>query len=127
MLIAVLISLAAAFNLVILYQYILVKRQKTLAVFQICGCTKGYAVRMYLAESLLMTVPCYILTALLYHFALLPMLMRVFPYIDTAYSLQLYTAAFAIFIGICTVGMALLSEYTVRKSSIVQRKGGGAA
>lgn len=124
MLASLLIAVVAAFNLVVLYHYVLVRRQKSLAIFQLCGCTKGKAIRLYVAESLLLTVPCYCLSALLYHFVLLKPLTRIFPYIDTAYSLRLYATGFGIFVTVCTIAIWILSVRIVSKYSIVERKGG---
>jgi len=125
-LVSVLIAVVAAFNIVVVYQYVLVKRQKSLAVFQICGCTKGKAIRMYVAESLIMIIFGFCAIALIYHFGLLPLLQNVFPFIATAYSFKLYAMAFAIYITICTIGTALLANMVVRKHSIVELKGGTA-
>lgn len=121
---ALLIAVVAAFNLVVLYHYVLVRRQKSLAIFQLCGCTKGKAIRLYVAESLLLTVPCYCLAALFYHFVLLEPFTRVFPYIDTAYSLRLYATGFGIFVTVCTLAIWILSVWIVSRHSIVERKGG---
>ncbi|MDY4964540.1 MAG: hypothetical protein SO088_08980, partial [Ruminococcus callidus] len=91
---------------------------------QLCGCTKGKAIRLYVAESLLLTVPCYCLAALFYHFVLLEPFTRVFPYIDTAYSLRLYATGFGIFVTVCTLAIWILSVWIVSRHSIVERKGG---
>ncbi|WP_462257741.1 FtsX-like permease family protein [Ruminococcus champanellensis] len=124
MLASLLIAVVAAFNLVVLYHYVLVRRQKSLAIFQLCGCTKGRAIRLYVAESLMLTVPCYCLSAVLYHFVLLKPFTRIFPYIDTAYSLRLYATGFGIFVTVCTIAIWILSARIVSKHSIVERKGG---
>lgn len=124
MLVSVLIAVVAAFNLVVLYQYILHKRQKALAICQICGCTKGRAIWMYSIESVLLMIPTFCVAALSYHYGIMPMLAKVFPYITTAYSLKLYGIAFIILTFVCLIAMLLLSTYIVRKYSIVERKGG---
>lgn len=124
MLASLLIAVVAAFNLVVLYHYVLVRRQKSLAIFQLCGCTKGRAIRLYVAESLMLTVPCYCLSAVLYHFVLLKPFTRIFPYIDTAYSWRLYATGFGIFVTVCTIAIWILSARIVSKHSIVERKGG---
>ena len=124
MLASLLIAVVAAFNLVVLYHYVLVRRQKSLAIFQLCGCTKGRAIRLYVAESLMLTVPCYCLSAVLYHFVLLKPFTRIFPYVDTAYSWRLYATGFGIFVTVCTIAIWILSARIVSKHSIVERKGG---
>ena len=124
LLVSVLIAAVAAFNLVVLYQYILLKRQKTLAICQLCGCTKGRAILMYSAESVLLMIPSYVLAAVSFHFILLPLLKRFFPYMATAYSLRLYAVAFIILISVCTAAMLLLSAVIAARYSIIERKGG---
>ncbi len=123
--VAVMIAIVAAVNIVILYHYILLKRRKTLAVFMLCGCTKSRAVAMYLAESMLLTVPMYALSAAFYHYLLMPVLEKVFPFISTAYSFKLYALVFAIYVVVCALAMFILSSIMVRKHSIVEVKAGG--
>ncbi len=122
--IGVCIAIAAAINILILYSYILMKRRKTMAVFMLCGCTSGKAIRMYLGESLLLTVPLYAVSALLYHYLLLPVLERWLPYITTAYSMKLYLLVFGMYITACTIAMLILSIVMVRTQSIAERRNG---
>lgn len=124
MLVAILIAIIASINLIILYQYILLKRRKTLSVFMICGCNKGKAVMYYLAECMLITIPCFIISALFYHNVLLRIFARKFTYIESAYSLKLYVTAFIIYIFISSIAMLITSNIMVRKTSIVQLKAG---
>lgn len=124
MLAAVLIAIVASINLIILYQYILLKRRKTLSIFMICGCTKNKAVMYYLAESMLITLPCFFISALLYHNFLLELFAKKFVYIESAYSLKLYVIAFLIYFIISTTAMFIISSAMVRKTSIIQLKAG---
>lgn len=124
MLASVLIALVASINLIILYQYILMKRKKSLAIFMLCGCKKLKAVLLYLSESLIVTIPCFIVSALIYHNFLIKLLSDKFPYIASAYSIQLYTIAFAIYVLICGIGMFILCNFMVRKNSIIELKAG---
>lgn len=124
LLIAVLIAVVASVNIVILYYYILLKRRKALAVCMLCGCTKGKAIAMYVGESLVLSIPLFGLSALLYHTVVLPLLSNILPFIETAYSVKLYAVALGIYIGICTLGMWMLCARTVYKQSIVSMKAG---
>lgn len=126
MLASVLIALVASINLIILYQYILMKRKKSLAIFMLCGCKKRKAVFLYLSESLIVTIPCFIVSALIYHNFLIKILSVKFPYIETAYSIWLYAIAFAIYILICGIGMYILCNHMVHKHSIIELKVGAA-
>lgn len=124
LLIAALIAVVASVNIVILYYYILLKRRKALAVCMLCGCTKGKAIAMYVGESLVLSIPLFGLSALLYHTVVLPLLSNILPFIETAYSVKLYAVALGIYIGICTLGMWMLCARTVYKQSIVSMKAG---
>lgn len=124
LLIAVLIAVVASVNIVILYYYILLKRRKALAVCMLCGCTKGKAIAMYVGESLVLSIPLFGLSALLYHTVVLPLLSNILPFIETAYSVKLYAVALGIYIGICTLGMWMLCARMVYKQSIVSMKAG---
>lgn len=124
LLVSILIAVVAALNLMVLYHYILMKRQKSMAVFQICGCTRGKAIAMYSIESLFLTVPTYLIAAASYHYFLLPLLSKVFPYMETAYSTRLYGLAFAIMVTACTVAIFCLSLYIICKFTIVERREG---
>lgn len=125
-LISVLIAVVAAANIVVLYYYILLKRRRTLAIYMLCGCTKLRAVLLYLGESLLLTMPLFALAAALYHYVLLPLLPRFFPFIATAYSFPLYARAMGIYVGICTLGMLALSVGMVYRHSVRDIEGGAA-
>lgn len=124
MMAAILIAIVASINLIILYQYILIKRRKALSIFMICGCTKNKAVIYYLAESLLITIPCFILSTLLYHNVLLGLFAKKFVFIESAYSMKLYMIAFAIYIAISAIAMLIVSNIMVRRSTITQLKAG---
>ncbi len=120
--IAVLIAVVAALNIIVLYYYILLKRRKFLAITMLCGCTRIKAVLLYLGESLALTVPLFAVASACYHFLLLPLLSKLFPFIDTAYSFKLYAVAMLIYIAVCTVGMLLVAIRAVYGSSIAQIK-----
>ncbi len=124
--VSVMIAVAASVNITVLYYYILIKRQKSLAIFMLCGCTKKKAVLMYLGESLLLTVPLFVLCSVIFHYILMPTLENTaLPFIASAYSFKLYALAFFIYICACALGMLILSAVMVKNQSIVEMKGGG--
>lgn len=98
MVIAVIISLIAALNIAILYRYILLKRKKDIAVFRICGCTRIKAALIYVGECLCLIIPFYILSALLYHYTLLPLFSDYYSYMAGAYSTLIYFVIFFIYL-----------------------------
>ncbi len=123
--VSILIAIVAAANIMILYNYVLMKRKRTLSVFMICGCSKLRAAFLFLCESLIVSIPCFFLSALIYHKFFLRMLALKFPYIAEAYSLRLYFTAFLIYIGVCGIGMFILCNSVVHRYSIAELKTGG--
>jgi len=118
--VSVLIAVAAAANIALLYQYILEKRRRTLAVFMICGCTRHKAFRIFMIEILLLTVFTFSLSALCYHFLIMPRLAELFPYIDTVHEISMYCRAFATLIGSCAVIVGIMCVRIVISGSIVK-------
>ncbi len=127
MLISVVIALLAAVNMAILYRYILEKRSSQLAIFRICGCSKGRAVMSYLLECLVINAPLFALMQLVYHKLIMPRLTRLFPHMAGAYSFKLYAAIFGIYIAMSTLVMLVMIIHTIRKHSLVMLKGAGKA
>lgn len=96
--ISILIALLAAINFAVLYKYILSKRTKKLAVFRICGCTKAKAFTMFISECMLLMIPLFVATTIIYDRFILPKLGDHFEYIESAYSIKLYLLIFMIYI-----------------------------
>lgn len=115
-LISIMIAIFAAINFAVLYKYILSKRTKTLAVFRICGCTKLRALRMFLSECMMIAVPLFALTTLVYDKFVLPKLGQHFEYIESAYSLKLYLLIFGIYIAATFVVLLCMISRFLRKT-----------
>ena len=115
--IALLIAAAAAVNLVILYHYIFLRRTKTMAVYMLCGCTKQRAVLLYFGEILLLTLPLFLLSALLFHFGIMPLFAHSMPYLAEAYSVKLYAAALLMYLAVCAAGVWMLTQTVIANSS----------
>ncbi len=124
LIVSFLISALAALNLSVLYRYILSKRIKMLTIFRLCGCTKGKMIRMYLTECMLVSLPLFALSMLIYDKILLPMLSRVFEYIEFAYSPLLYIAIFGIYAGACFIVLLIMISVYVGGHTIAQLKAG---
>ncbi|MCM1228261.1 MAG: hypothetical protein NC320_12735 [Clostridium sp.] len=122
--ISVLIAVLAAINFAVLYKYILSKRIKSLSVFRICGCTKFRALRMFLSECMLITVPVFALTALCYDRLVLPVLAKHFEYIRSAYSLTLYLIIFAIYVFSSLIVLGIMIYFGFLRKTIRETKGG---
>ncbi|MBE6845703.1 MAG: FtsX-like permease family protein [Ruminococcus sp.] len=115
-LISIMIAVLAAINFAVLYRYILSKRTKTLAVFRICGCTKFKALGMFLSECMMIAVPLFALTTLIYDKFVLPKLGKHFEYIESAYSTKLYLLIFGIYIAATLVVLIFMISGFLRKN-----------
>lgn len=96
-LIAVLISIISAFNFAIMYRYILQRRKKEYRILRICGMGKAKAVRMYIMECLLMSLPVYFIAVLFFSKAFLTYVNRNFSYISQEYPNTVYIVLFAVY------------------------------
>ncbi len=123
-LISIMIAILAAINFAVLYKYILSKRTKALSVFRICGCTKFRALRMFLSECMLITIPVFALTALCYDRFVLPILAKHFEYIKSAYSLILYLIIFAIYVFSSLIVLGIMIYFGFLRKTIRETKGG---
>ncbi len=115
-LISIMIAILAAINFAVLYKYILSKRTKTLAIFRICGCTKSKALWMFLSECMIIAVPLFALTTLIYDKFVLPKLGQHFEYIESAYSPKLYLLIFGIYIAATFVVLLFMISGFLRKT-----------
>jgi len=123
MVIAVVISLIAALNIAILYRYILLKRKKDIAVFRICGCTRFKAALIYVGECLCLIIPFYILSALLYHYTLLPLFSDYYSYMSGAYSTLIYFVIFLIYLLLSLIVLFIMIMKESGKNPVSSLKG----
>ena len=106
--ISVLISVFSAFNFVLLYNFIIEKRNHDLAVMQICGCSKYRVFFTYVGECLMMSIPLYIIGTFLYHCLLNMVLKNIYDYILDVYSLKVYAYIFSVYITILFIAVSIL-------------------
>ena len=111
MLISVLISLVSAVNFAMLYLYMVKKRSRDLAIFRICGCTRSKAIRLYVTECLLISVPVYLLGVLLYITVLQKRLSAIYEHMNEVYTPLAYLAIFAVYL----LTVFLITEIVVRR------------
>ncbi|MBR3044671.1 MAG: hypothetical protein IKG82_13845 [Oscillospiraceae bacterium] len=118
--ISILIAIAASANIALLYQYILEKRKRSLAILMLCGCTRYKAFRLFMTEILLLTIITFFFSVLCYHYFIMPHLFSLFPYIDTMNMSDMYCRAFLALLGSCIVTTAIMCAKIVFSSSIVK-------
>lgn len=114
--ISILIALLAAINFAVLYNYILFKRTKKLAVFRICGCTKTKAFTMFISECMMLMIPLFVVTTIIYDRLVLPKLGEHFEYIESAYSMKLYLLIFMIYIVTSVIVLSFMISGFLSKS-----------
>lgn len=123
MLISVLLAILSALNFAMLYQYILKKRSKTLAILRLCGCTSGRAMCIYLGECLLLSIPTYLLGTATFAILLRKVLTNFFPYMKDAYSNTIYGVIFLIYILIVLIVLSIMIAGHVRQEILEEWRG----
>ncbi len=124
LMISVLISILAALNFAVLYRFVLEKRIKMLTIFRICGCTKLRMIFTYLFECMIIGLPIFALTQLVYDKLVLPMLSNTFEYIGYAYSPLLYLAIFGIYAISSFIVLIIMISIYISRRSIIELKSG---
>lgn len=123
MVIAVLIALISSLNFVILYQYLLESRKKETKAFLICGQKKWQAVLVNVTECAILTIPVYVMTAILYDHVFLKIIRAFYPYIDDHYSIKLYASLFAIYY-FCSLFVLICSLLCSMRNTDLDIRGG---
>lgn len=121
--IALLISLLSVTNFAMLYRFILLKRQRNLAIMRICGCTRNRAVMMYFAECVIITLPAYAVGAALNVLAANTVMCRVLEFFKQAYSIKTYLLLFAGFAVVFVVTVIPMISISVGRKIDYREKG----
>lgn len=122
--ISILIAILSSINFAVLYQYILSKRRKTLGVYMLCGCTRLKALKIFLSECMLITIPVFALTSLLYDKLALPILAKHFEYIESAYSVKMYLLIFSIYVVSSLIVLTIMILFSYLRKTIKETWGG---
>jgi len=115
---SVIIALAAAVNLAVLYRYVLMTRRKTLAIFRLVGAKKNKIRRIYIAETLGISVVVFALCAVLFNYAVLPWLIKYYPYCEEVYSLKVYGIMFLIYTLVSYIVLNIMIITHISKSPV---------
>ena len=117
MLICALIAVLTVINFASLYNYIISKRIRQLAVFKLCGCTSFKATGFYLAECAIICVPVFLIGTVSYIPVMKFFLSPIFPYMKDAYSPVIYAVIFALYIIILVIIMSFTLIRSVKKNT----------
>ena len=116
--ISVIIALAAAINLAVLYQYVLVSRRKTLAIFRLVGATKNRIRRLYILETTLISSVIFVISTVIFNVAIKPFIIEVYPYIENLYTLKVYAIMFLIYMAVTVVILNIMIMRYVSKAPV---------
>jgi hypothetical protein len=73
------VGLLFAVNLTVLYKYIIECNKKRIAVFRICGSTRGKCIRLFLAQAIIVIAPTFAVSLCIFHKALYAKMVDIFP------------------------------------------------
>ncbi len=99
-LISVLIGLLSALNISILYNYIIISRQRQMTIMRLFGGISSNLCISTANEILLIMIPISVLSALTYDKLLLPILSERFSVINDAYSVLIYAEIIVIYCAV---------------------------
>lgn len=116
MLISALIAVLSVLNFVLLYQYILQRRSRSLAIFRMTGCTALRAVRMYLGECMCIGIPVYATGVGVFLLLLKYVFAGLFPYMAESYNPRVYAAIFAMYLITMLVMLIVMIAHHVRQN-----------
>lgn len=116
MLISALIAVLSVLNFVLLYQYILQRRSRSLAIFRMTGCTALRAVRMYLGECMCIGIPVYAAGVGVFLLLLKYVFARLFPYMAESYNPRVYAAIFGMYLITMFVMLTVMISHHVRQN-----------
>ncbi len=115
---SVIIAFAAAINLAVLYRYVLTTRRKTLAIFRLTGATKNKIRRIYITETLGISVVIFAICAVIFNFAVLPWLTKYYPYCAEVYNLKIYGIMFLIYAAISYIVLNAMIIAQISRSPV---------
>ena len=124
MLISVVIAAIAAFNFTQLYLYLLEKRRRRIAIMRICGCTKAKAAGIFLSECMMLILPVYLLSLLLFQKIILPSFSEKYQYMEEAYSASIYVILFLIYFGISIIELTVMIIRFLSGNNLIERQNG---
>ncbi|MCD8327729.1 MAG: hypothetical protein LUC25_01380 [Ruminococcus sp.] len=115
---SVIIAFAAAINLAVLYRYVLTTRRKTLAIFRLTGATKNKIRRIYITETLGISVVIFAICTVIFNFAVLPWLTKYYPYCAEVYNLKIYGIMFLIYAAISYIVLNAMIIAQISRSPV---------
>lgn len=120
--IAFFISIVSVINFAMLYHFIIEKRQRNLAIMRMCGCTKSRAVFTYLAECIIITLPCYVVGTFINIIIGKKVFGRIFYFFEKAYTPKIYLAMFAVYFVAFIIILTVMISKTITRTIVREWK-----
>lgn len=117
------IVLICTLNIAVIFRYILMKRQKQIAVFKLSGCSNRKIATLFVCEALLLTLPAFVIGFLLYMLVFKAPLTNMFVYLPLAYTANAVAMAFAIYILLSLIVLSIMVIRLVRCTPVTILKG----
>lgn len=115
------IACVAAMNFALLYKYILMKRNRTMAVFQITGLTRSKAAAQYLGECMILLLIFIPLSFGIFQKGLLPGLEKVYKGFEEFYTTDIYLKFGIGYFGISMLILGGVIIYEIGHRSLLER------
>ena len=122
--VTIFITIVSAINFAILYRYILSSRIQSLMVYRICGMSFARVVLFYLRECVVLTVPAYVIGALLFEHVILKKVSKYYDYMSNSYSSYVYMVLFAIYFILSLLILLFMIIYALKTDKELDVKGG---
>lgn len=96
----------------VLYQYVILKRKRTIVIYRLCGMPLRTARIIYVLECLFVSLMVYVLGTGVFHYVLLPKLSMSFEYIKYSYNLRTYgiLACLYMLVSIIVLGFMIFRQ-----------------
>ena len=113
LLLSVLISIMSAGIMTMLFEYILLQRRRQLVIYRLCGLTILQARMQYFIECFFTTLSLYLISAMVFHFTILPYTGKIFEYMPLSYSFRTYSTIGILYITITSIILYILIYFQI--------------
>ena len=124
LIIAIVVALLVSINLILLFKYILMTRQKELAILRITGATVNKVRRLYIIETMIISIIVFILSACIFDIFVKDIVISHYEYAYVVYSLKNYCITFLLYILVIYIILNILIYRHIKKSPVSLLKGG---
>lgn len=94
LLISAVITILFSINLAMIYKFVVESNRRCVAIFRLCRCSKRKSVFLFLCQALILTVPFFIISQIIFDKILYIKLLNVFPLMEDSFSINVYAIMF---------------------------------